>query len=74
MNDTPISYAYAQLTQQLKDSFRVRAFGLGTTYAGSLPLLRIDYILSSKLLKIRSHQVLSANFSDHYPILSRLSF
>lgn len=74
MNDTPISYAYAQLTQKLKDSFRMRAFGLGTTYAGSLPLLRIDYILSSQKLKIKSHQVLSASFSDHYPVLSRLSF
>ena len=74
LNDTPISYAYGQLVKHLKDSFRSRGLGFGTTYAGSFPLLRIDYILVSPVLKIKTHQVVSKTFSDHYPVLSRLSF
>jgi endonuclease/exonuclease/phosphatase family metal-dependent hydrolase len=47
-NDTPLSYSYRLMSKGLKDSFMEKGWGLGTTYAGALPALRIDYILCSQ--------------------------
>lgn len=70
-NDTPASFAYHQIikSRMLKDAFEVSGNGLGITYNGKLPMLRIDYILHDKSLKSFNfkthHQV---KFSDHFPI------
>ena len=72
-NDTPISYAYNVIAKGLKDSFRECGNGMGSTYAGPLPALRIDYILTSPLFKIYSHRILRRDFSDHYAVVSELS-
>lgn len=74
MNDTPISYAYGVLTTDLYDSFTEQGSGFGSTYAGNIPLLRIDYIMASKHFNIRSHEVQPLEFSDHYPIVTTLDF
>ena len=74
MNDTPSSYAYGQLSDNLKDAFIERGLGFGSTYAGSLPLLRIDYIFASPKAHIERFEVLPYQISDHYPIYARLSF
>jgi endonuclease/exonuclease/phosphatase family metal-dependent hydrolase len=74
-NDTPISYTYRLLTRYLSDSFRKGGTGLGSTYAGAIPWLRIDYILADPTFKIHWHSVRqSARASDHYPILVGLSW
>jgi len=72
-NDTPQSYTYHLLTQKLKDSFKEKGRGFGTTYAGSIPALRIDYILLDKKINIHSHEILKGNFSDHYPVICKIS-
>ncbi|MCH2022365.1 MAG: endonuclease/exonuclease/phosphatase family protein [Saprospiraceae bacterium] len=68
LNDTPSSYAYNQLSHGLKDSFTEKGTGFGSTYAGSLPFLRIDYIFTSPNLKIDKFEVIPNATSDHYPI------
>jgi endonuclease/exonuclease/phosphatase (EEP) superfamily protein YafD len=68
LNDTPQSYSYRRLTASLFDSFRCSGRGLGTTFAGKLPGLRIDYILGSDQLDFLDHQVHQVHLSDHYPI------
>lgn len=68
MNDTPTSYAYAQLTQGLVDAFVAKGWGFGTTYAGRLPLLRIDYIFADPSWSVDHFSVLHRGTSDHYPI------
>jgi len=75
-NDVPLSYSYQLLSENLQDSFRERGSGFGTTYAGSIPLLRIDYILASEKAQFRSHEVLkiTPNYSDHFPIMATLEF
>ena len=73
-NETPQSYTYRLLSNQLKDSFREKGFGIGSTYAGKIPGLRIDYILASKNIQINDHQILRKEVSDHYPIISSLTF
>lgn len=67
-NDTPNSYVYHLLSQDLKDAFREKALGLGTTFGGVLPLLRIDYILTEPLFSIHSCRTVRSPFSDHYPV------
>lgn len=72
LNDTPVSYPYYILSNDFQDSFREKGQGIGTTYAGSLPALRIDYIFADNNFEILSHQVLHENFSDHYPVVGTL--
>jgi endonuclease/exonuclease/phosphatase family metal-dependent hydrolase len=72
LNDTPISYVYNQIASDLKDSFTEKGFGLGATFAGRLPSLRIDYVLTSHEFSIASHKVLDVELSDHFPVLVRV--
>ncbi len=72
MNDTPLSYNYMLFSKTLNDGFKERAIGLGTTYNETIPLLRIDYIWTDKQLQVNSHEIINENFSDHYPVISRI--
>jgi endonuclease/exonuclease/phosphatase family metal-dependent hydrolase len=67
-NDTPNSYVYGLLSASLKDTFREKGFGIGSTFGGALPFLRIDYILTDPKMKIYSCQTVKSDFSDHYPV------
>ena len=67
-NDVPQSNAYHILVKNKQDAFKKAGSGLGTTYAGSIPGLRIDYILSSKQIEVASHKVIKNSYSDHYPV------
>ena len=72
-NDTPLSYTYQILAQNLKDTFKEKGHGLATSFAGVIPALRIDYILTDPDIRILDHQTHKVEFSDHYPITSRLA-
>lgn len=73
-NDTPSSYVYNQMAQGLTDNFRAAATGWGATFRGSIPMLKIDYILTSENdFKIYKHGILKEKFSDHYPVYSQLN-
>lgn len=69
-NDTPNSFAYRTVSKGLRDSFRERGSGFGSTYSGALPFLRIDYVLASPSLPIRAHRVVKAAYSDHYAVVA----
>ena len=73
-NDTPYSYSYQQVRGNLKDSFIEKGNGFGVTYNGLIPTLRIDYILGSPSLNFLSHKIINTKVSDHYPIISEISF
>lgn len=69
-NDTPFSHIYKLLTKGRKDSFLECGEGIGTTYVGALPGLRIDLVLGDeKHIQFCSHRVLQTSYSDHNPIL-----
>jgi exonuclease III len=73
LNDTPLSHVYRELKMDLQDTFRAKGRGLGTTYAGGIPGLRIDYIFASKSFKIHHSNVLKKRaFSDHYPVIAHI--
>ncbi len=69
-NDTPSSWVYNKLTNNLNDTFVKKGSGISSTYAGPIPFLRIDYILTSNDISISSYQRHNYRKSDHYPISS----
>lgn len=71
-NDTPHSYTYRRIAAPLRDSFVSRGRGLGVTYAGRIPGLRIDYILADKSLRVLDHRVEENGFSDHRAVWGKL--
>jgi endonuclease/exonuclease/phosphatase family metal-dependent hydrolase len=71
-NDTPTSYVYRKMRGDLKDAFRESGSGLGSTYNGRLPSLRIDYIFHEnefKSYRFKRHKI---DYSDHFPISTLL--
>ena len=69
-NDTATSFTYKQLSEGLNDSFSNAGKGLGQTYNGKFPTLRIDYILYSPEFELNSFKTTEVNLSDHFPIIS----
>ncbi len=68
LNDPPVSYVYKLLSKNMQDSFCEKGFGFGSTFAGNLPFLRIDYVLPNGHFKVTGHKVLRSKLSDHYPV------
>jgi len=73
-NDTPNSFVYATLSEGLTDTFREKGGGLGTTFGGALPFLRIDYVLIDPALTNYSCRTVRSDFSDHYPVFVALGW
>lgn len=71
-NDTPMSYTYQQMQKGKKDTFIEAGKGLGGTYTGLWPFIRIDYVLLPENCETLFHKVERKRFSDHYPIVTRL--
>lgn len=71
-NDPSVTYTYHEFSEILKDSFKEKGFGMGISYAGSIPFLRIDYILVSPSIKVIDYKTLENKYSDHYAIKSIL--
>lgn len=68
-NDTPFSHIYKILSKNRNDSFLECGHGIGTTYVGALPGLRIDFILGDEdKIHFCSHRILQTSYSDHNPI------
>ena len=68
LNDPPVSYVYKLLSKNKQDSFCEKGFGFGSTFAGNIPFLRIDYVLPDARFKVLRHRVLDSKLSDHYPV------
>lgn len=64
-NDGPVSYALDQFSEGLSDAFAVEGSGLGATYIGDLPTLRIDYVLFGKPFVPTQFETLREELSDH---------
>jgi endonuclease/exonuclease/phosphatase family metal-dependent hydrolase len=71
-NDTPCSYSYQVISKNKRDAFMENGSGLGNTYAGGLPSLRIDYILFDPKYVSEEFSIGNYKLSDHYPITARL--
>ncbi len=67
-NDVPLSHTYEQIQNILEDSFVEAGLGIGTTYNGKLPGLRIDYIFKDAQVKASNFEEIEVDFTDHYPV------
>lgn len=67
-NDTPVSYVYQRLTENLIDAFCVSGNGIGSTYINKFSTFRIDYILHSSQINSFNHSTPKIELSDHYPV------
>ncbi len=69
-NEPPLSYNYRQMQKAgFVDTFTKVGFGIKPTYAGKLPLLRIDYIWANDGVKPLDFERYKYKASDHYPII-----
>lgn len=72
-NDTPLSYTHRQMRlANFTDSYLASGNGIGSTYAGLLPFLRIDYIWLSRHYLAQKSKVPKNSFSDHYALISEV--
>lgn len=69
-NDTPLSYTYQQMKKAgFEDAFLEAGHGIGKTYCGKLPLLRIDYFWHGENISVLTFKTIRKNMSDHYPVV-----
>lgn len=69
-NDTPLSYTYQQMKKAgFDDAFLEAGHGIGKTYCGKLPLLRIDYFWHGENISVLTFKTIRKNMSDHYPVV-----
>ena len=69
-NDTPASFTYQQIANLLDDTFIQKGRGIGTTYNGNIPFLRIDYILKDHSFQTQDFKIINNLNSDHFAVVS----
>jgi endonuclease/exonuclease/phosphatase (EEP) superfamily protein YafD len=68
-NDTPLSYTYRRMKNNLSDAFTEAGFGLGNSYHVNIPLFRIDYIFYSSHFTAYHFRTPKIILSDHRPVI-----
>lgn len=74
LNSVPSSYTYHTIQKGLTDAFTAKGFGLGGTYDGFSPTLRIDVVFMSQQLKPVQYFSPRLHASDHFPIVTDVQF
>ena len=69
-NDVPNSYAYHTIGGDMKNSFVEKGSGLGRTFSGISPVLRIDNIFVDKKMEVLQFDRVKKKLSDHFPIIA----
>jgi endonuclease/exonuclease/phosphatase family metal-dependent hydrolase len=70
MNDVPNSYTYSTVGAGLQDAFLKKDFGIGRTFTGLFPTLRIDYIFADKHFRIKQFNRVVKFLSDHFMLVA----
>ncbi|MEO6539981.1 MAG: endonuclease/exonuclease/phosphatase family protein, partial [Ferruginibacter sp.] len=72
-NDVPNSYAYHTIGKGMKNAFVERnGAGLGRTFSGISPVLRIDNIFVDQKIEVKQFVRIKKKLSDHFPIVADL--
>jgi len=69
-NDVPNSYPYETIGKGLQDAFVKKGAGMGRTYSGISPTLRIDNIFVDKRYTVNQFTRIAKKLSDHFPIIA----
>jgi endonuclease/exonuclease/phosphatase family metal-dependent hydrolase len=72
-NDVPNSYAYQKIGNGLQNAFVEKGIGLGRTFSGIAPTLRIDNIFIDKKYTVSQYTRVRKKLSDHFPIMADIS-
>lgn len=70
LNDVPNSYAYKKIGGNLQNAFVQKGAGLGRTFSGIAPTLRIDNIFLHPSFALRQYGRIPKKLSDHFPIIA----
>ncbi|CAN5781356.1 endonuclease/exonuclease/phosphatase family protein [soil metagenome] len=74
-NDIPWSYTYEQFSRHFSNAFQTSGTGLGSTFNGEIPFLRIDHQFYSAPLRAKQFTVhREMTDSDHFPISAQYAF
>lgn len=68
-NTTPYSYVYRYLRTSFSNAFENAGRGIGTTYRGKIPFLRIDHQFFSENLHNFSMKTIKQTYSDHHVLV-----
>jgi len=73
-NETPYTYSYKTISENLQDGFLEKGNGIGVTYGfdNGIPPLKIDYVLADENFEFLKFENKYINLSDHEPILAYL--
>lgn len=71
-NDVPNSYSYHTIGLGMRNAFTEKGTGIGRTFSGISPTLRIDNIFTSQHFNIEQFVRIKKNLSDHYPLVADL--
>jgi endonuclease/exonuclease/phosphatase family metal-dependent hydrolase len=71
-NDVPNSYAYNTIGKGLKNTFAEKGIGIGRTFSGISPTLRIDNIFVADKYDVLQYTRINKKLSDHFPIMTDL--
>lgn len=72
-NDVPNSYPYETIGRGLQDAFVEKGSGMGRTFSGISPTLRIDNIFVDKRYKVEQFFRIAKKLSDHFPLITDLT-
>jgi endonuclease/exonuclease/phosphatase family metal-dependent hydrolase len=72
-NDTPSSFAYHTIRNDFQDAFLTKGSGLGASYIGFIPSLRIDYVMCDSNFTINQFTQSNVKLSDHKPAIAQIS-
>lgn len=72
LNDVPNSYTYQTVRADMQDAFLKKGFGIGRTYSGISPTLRIDYLFAGREFRIHQFSRVVKHLSDHYLLVADL--
>jgi len=71
-NDIPSSFVFRLLSTGMQDAWLKCGNGMAYTYAGRLPFLHIDHVLTRGNIRPVDIEINRVNYSDHYPVVVRL--
>lgn len=72
-NDVPNSYAYETIGNGLQNAFEKKGIGLGRTFSGIAPTLRIDNIFVDPQYQVNQFIRIPKKLSDHFPIITDIT-
>ena len=69
-NDVPNSYAYRTIGRGLQNAFAEKGSGIGRTFSGISPTLRIDNIFVAQSYSVLQYTRINKKMSDHFPVFA----